>query len=338
MNLAHFPRRHYLQTATPVEYLPHFSKELGGPDIYIKRDDLLPGPGGGNKTRKLEFCIADALEQGADTVITCGAVQSNHCRLTLGWAVKEGLKCRLVLEERVPGSYDPKASGNNFLFHLMGVDSINVVPGGSDMMNAMEQDAEVCRSGGGKPYIIPGGASNPIGATGYVACAQEIAQQLYETGLALDHIVVPSGSAGTHAGMVVGMVGCHMNIPISGINVSRTKEDQEAIVYDLAQRTAERVGCPGVVPREAVTCYGDYVGPGYSRPTQGMVEAVNLLAKTEAILLDPVYSGKAMDGLIDLVRKGRFKQGERILFLHTGGSPALYAYLDTFQQSWANGE
>ncbi|MDZ7760201.1 MAG: D-cysteine desulfhydrase [Desulfovermiculus sp.] len=338
MNLAQFPRRQYLQAATPVEYLPNFSKALGGPDIYIKRDDLLPGPGGGNKTRKLEFCIADALEQGADTIITCGAVQSNHCRLTLGWAVKEGLKCRLVLEERVPGSYDPKASGNNFLFHLMGVDSISVVPGGSDMMDAMEQEAEVCRNGGGKPYIIPGGASNPIGATGYVACAQELAQQVYETGLVLDHIIVPSGSAGTHAGMVVGMVGCHMNIPISGVNVSRTKEDQEAIVYDLAQRTAERVGCPGVVPREAVACYGDYVGPGYSRPTQGMVEAVNLLAKTEAILLDPVYSGKAMDGLIDLVRKGRFKQGERILFLHTGGSPALYAYLDTFQQSWANGE
>jgi D-cysteine desulfhydrase len=338
MNLAQFPRRQYLQVATPIEYLPNFSKALGGPDIYMKRDDLLPGPGGGNKTRKLEFCIAEALEQGADTIITCGAVQSNHCRLTLGWAVKEGLKCRLVLEERVPGSYDPKASGNNFLFHLMGVDSIRVVPGGSDMMGAMEQEAEACRSEGGKPYIIPGGASNPIGATGYVACAQEMAQQLYETGLVLDHIIVPSGSAGTHAGMVVGMVGCHMNIPISGINVSRTKEDQEAIVYDLAQRTAERVGCPGAVTREAVTCYGDYVGPGYSRPTQGMVDAVNMLAKTEAILLDPVYSGKAMDGLVDQVRTGRFKQGEHVLFLHTGGSPALYAYLDTFQQSWANGE
>ncbi len=338
MNLAQFPRRQYLQAATPIEYLPNFSKALGGSDIYMKRDDLLPGPGGGNKTRKLEFCIAEALEQGADTIITCGAVQSNHCRLTLGWAVKEGLKCRLVLEERVPGSYDPKASGNNFLFHLMGVDSIRVVPGGSDMMGAMEQEAGVCRSEGGTPYIIPGGASNPIGATGYVACAQEMAQQLYETGLVLDHIIVPSGSAGTHAGMVVGMVGCHMNIPISGINVSRTKEDQEAIVYDLAQRTAERVGCPGAVTREAVTCYGDYVGPGYSCPTQGMVDAVNLLAKTEAILLDPVYSGKAMDGLIDQVRTGRFKQGERVLFLHTGGSPALYAYLDTFQQSWANGE
>lgn len=336
MNLAHFPRRQYLKAATPIEYLPNFSKTLGGPEIYIKRDDLLPGPGGGNKTRKLEFCIADALEQGADTIITCGAVQSNHCRLTLGWAVKEGLKCRLVLEERVPGSYDPNASGNNFLFHVMGVDALSVVPGGSDMMAAMEQEAEVCRSRGDKPYIIPGGASNSIGATGYVACAQEMGQQLYEKGLDLDHIVVPSGSAGTHAGMVVGMAGCHMNIPISGINVSRTKEDQESIVYNLAQRTAERVGCPGVVSHEAVTCYGDYVGPGYSRPTQGMVEAVNLLAKTEAILLDPVYSGKAMDGLIDLVRKSHFTQGERILFLHTGGSPALYAYLDTFQQSWAN--
>lgn len=331
MNLAKFPRRGYVQEPTPIEACPAFSKALGGKvNIYIKRDDLLPGCAGGNKTRKLDFCIADALDQGADTVITCGAVQSNHCRLTLSWAVKEGMDCHLVLEERVKGTYDPKASGNNFLFELMGVKSTRVVPGGSDMMAEMEKTAAELKAQGRKPYIIPGGASNPIGATGYVSCAQETLEQLFRMRLKIDHMVVPSGSAGTHAGVVTGMIGCNSDIPVSGVNVSRPKDVQEGIVYKLAQATAERVGVKGGIPREAVECFDAYVGPGYSIPTDGMVEAVKLLASTEGILLDPVYSGKAMAGLVDLVRKGHFAEGSNVLFLHTGGSPALYAYLDSF--------
>ncbi|WP_210772199.1 D-cysteine desulfhydrase [Pseudodesulfovibrio sp. zrk46] len=332
MNLAKFPRRGYVKTPTAIEAAPAFSKALGGKvNIFIKRDDLLPGCAGGNKTRKLDFCIADALEQGADTIITCGAVQSNHCRLTLSWAVKEGMDCHLVLEERVKGSYKPEGSGNNFLFQLMGVKSIDVVPGGSDMMGEMKKLAEKLEAEGKKPYIIPGGASNTIGATGYVSCAEETLQQLFEMGLNIDHMVVPSGSAGTHAGIVVGMVGCNANIPVSGVNVSRTKEVQEEIVHKLAVETAERVGVKGSIPAEAVECFDGYVGPGYSLPTDSMVEAVKLLASTEGILLDPVYSGKAMAGLVDLVRKGHFPEGSNVLFLHTGGSPALYAYLDTFR-------
>jgi pyridoxal phosphate-dependent enzymes, D-cysteine desulfhydrase family len=332
MNLALFPRRGYVNTPTPIEAAPAFSEALGGKvNIYIKRDDLLPGCAGGNKTRKLDFCIADALEKGADTIITCGAVQSNHCRLTLSWAVKEGMDCHLILEERVKGSYKPEASGNNFLFQLMGVKSITVVPGGSDMMGEMEKLSAKLADDGRKPYIIPGGASNTIGATGYVSCAEETLQQLFETGLKIDHMVVPSGSAGTHAGVVVGMVGCNANIPVSGINVSRTKDVQEEIVRKLAEATAERVGVKGGVPADAIECFDSYVGPGYSLPTDSMVEAVKLLASTEGILLDPVYSGKAMAGLVDLVRKGHFPEGSNVLFLHTGGSPALYAYLDTFR-------
>lgn len=332
MNLAIFPRRGYLQGPTPIEACPAFSRALGDRvNVYIKRDDLLPGCAGGNKTRKLDFCMADALEQGADTIITCGAVQSNHCRLTLSWSVKEGLDCHLVLEERVKGSYKPEASGNNFLFQLMGVKSITVVPGGSNMMEQMQTLADSLRAQGRTPYIIPGGASNTIGATGYVACAQETLQQLFEMGLRIDHMVVPSGSAGTHAGIVVGMQGCNANIPVSGINVSRSKADQEALVLKLARATAERVGVRGELPAEAVTCFDGYVGPGYSVPTDSMVEAVKLLAQTEGILLDPVYSGKAMAGLVDLVRKGYFPEGSNVLFLHTGGSPALYAYLETFR-------
>ena len=334
MNLAKFPRRRYTHGFTPIEKLPALSALLEGPEIYVKRDDLLGLSGGGNKTRKLEFVVADALAKGCDTLITCGAVQSNHCRLTLSAAVKEGLKCRLVLEERVPGSYNPQASGNNFLYELLGVESISVVRGGSDMPAAMEETARQCVSEGRNPYVIPGGASNAVGATGYVACAQELTEQLFDMSLDIDHIVVPSGSAGTHAGMVVGMVGANMGIPISGINVSRTKEEQELLVYDLARRTAQHVGCLTNISREAVVCYDRYVGPGYSLPTEGMVEAVTMLARTEGILLDPVYTGKAMAGLMDLVRKGEFKRGQRVLFLHTGGSPALFAYTDTFRKGW----
>jgi D-cysteine desulfhydrase len=332
MNLAKIPRRGYLQRPTPIEPLKNLSAALGGKiNFWIKRDDLLPGCGGGNKTRKLDFSFADALSQGADAIVTCGAVQSNHCRLTLAWAVKEGMDCHLVLEERVKDSYKKDASGNNFLFQLMGVKSITVVPGGSDMLAQMQQVADKLQTAGKKAYIIPGGASNPIGATGYVACAQETLQQLFEMGLAIDHMIVPSGSAGTHAGILVGIEGNHAGIPVSGINVSRTKQNQESLVYDLAVRTAEKVGATGAVTRDAVTCYDEYVGPGYSLPTDGMVEAVKLLASTEAILLDPVYSGKTMAGCIDLARKGHFDGCNNVLFLHTGGSPALYAYLDSFR-------
>ena len=327
MNLAKFPRRRYTQGQTPIEKLTRLSNELGAPNLYIKRDDLLGLMGGGNKTRKLEFLVADALSQGADTLITCGAVQSNHCRLTLAAAVKEGMKCRLVLEERVAGSYNPDASGNNFLFRLLGVEKIKVVPVGSDMMEEMQQVANAVTDEGRKAYIIPGGGSTPIGATGYVACAEEILSQAFEKGLNIDRIVCASGSAGTHAGLVSGFFGNNSNIPVIGINVSRTKDEQEKLVYDLAQRTAEHVGIQSSIPREAVVCFDEYVGPGYSLPTPEMVEAVKMLAMSEGILLDPVYTGKAMAGLIHLVRKGYFSKDENVLFIHTGGSPAIYAYI-----------
>jgi D-cysteine desulfhydrase len=300
MNLAQFPRRRYTEGWTPLEKLTRLSAELGGPEIYMKRDDLLGLAAGGNKTRKLEFLVADALSQGADTLITCGAVQSNHCRLTLAAAVKEGLRCRLVLEERVPGSYNAAASGNNFLFQLLGVEKVKVVPGGSDMMQEMQKVANELAAKGRKGYVIPGGGSNPIGATGYVSCAEEILHQTFLRGLTIDRVVTASGSGGTHAGMVAGFHGNNAGIPIVGINVSRPKKTQEELIYGL----------------------------GYSLATPGMIEAVQMLARIEGILMDPVYTGKAMAGLIDLVRKGYFNKGERVLFLHTGGSPALYHYKD----------
>jgi D-cysteine desulfhydrase len=330
MNLARFPRRRYADGPTPLQALERLSRVLGGPNLFIKRDDQLGFAAGGNKVRKLEFVMADALEKGADFIITCGAVQSNHCRLTLAAAVREGLKCGLVLEERVPGSYKPQASGNNFLYRLMGVDRIRVVPGGSDMLGAMNAMADEVRAQGGRPYVIPGGASNPLGALGYAACAQEMLSQAFDAGLRIDRVVCASGSAGTHAGLLTGFWGTRSRIPVVGMNVSRTKAQQEELVFKLAKETAALAGIDGELPRDAVLCFGDYVGAGYSLPTPGMVQAVKLLARTEAVLLDPVYTGKAMAGLIDQVRKGFFKTGENVVFVHTGGSPALYAYLESF--------
>lgn len=328
MNLAQFPRRHYTEGRTTLDFLPRITRELGGPNIWIKRDDMLALAGGGNKTRKLEFLVADALAKGADTLITCGAVQSNHCRLTLAAACKEGLACYLVLEERVPGSYNPKASGNNFLFQLMGVAGITVVPGGSDLMAAMESVAETVRQQGGQPYIIPGGGSNAVGTMGYVACAEEIISQAFEKGINIDCVVCTSGSGGTHAGLAVGFWGNNTGIPVLGINISRPSETQRPVIINDAKETAERLGLE--FPSAMVECVEGYVGAGYSLPTPEMVEAVTLLARTEAILLDPVYIGKAFAGLIGLIRQGRFRQGQNVVFVHTGGSPALYHYKDYF--------
>ncbi|AFL99011.1 MULTISPECIES: D-cysteine desulfhydrase [Desulfitobacterium] len=329
MNLAQFKRRRYTEGKTPLEFLPNFSKALGGPNIYIKRDDLLGLTSGGNKTRKLEFLMQDALDQGADTIITCGAVQSNHCRLTLAAAVKEGLKCRLVLEERVKDSYNLEASGNNFLFHVLGVEKVSVVAGGSNMLEAMQKVANELAAEGRKGYIVPGGGSNPIGTLGYVACAQEISEQMFEKGINFDHLVCASGSGGTHSGLLVGFQGNNMNIPVTGISVNRSTKAQENLIFDLANKTAEKIGLKIAISREAVKVVDEYVGPGYSLPTETMVEAVQLLARTEGILLDPVYTGKTMAGLIGLIRQGQLKKGENVVFVHTGGSPALYAYMPT---------
>ncbi len=326
MDLSRFPRRRYSPGPTPIEFLPNFTRALGGPKVWIKRDDLLGLSPGGNKTRKLEFLVADALAKGADTLVTCGAPQSNHCRITLSAAVKEGLKCRFVIEERVAGSYDPAASGNNFLYRLMGVDAITVVPAGTDMGAAMQRVADAVAAEGGSAYVIPGGGSNALGGLGYVACAQELQQQFFEMGLRIDRVVVGSGSSGTHGGLLAGFLGNRIDIPIVGIGVSRDPVDQDPLVHREAQAVADLLGLDMKIPREAVLSFGDYWRPKYSIPNARMVEAVQMLARTEAILLDPVYTGKIMAGLIDLSRRGYFGKDENVLFLHTGGATSVHAY------------
>jgi len=340
MDLTRFPRRRYTPFSTPIEPMPRFSAALAascpggrGPQVWIKRDDMLGLFPGGNKTRKLEFLMAEALALGADTVVTCGAPQSNHCRITLAAAVKEGLHCRFVIEERVPGSYDPQASGNNFMFRLLGVEAVTVVPGGSNMTAEMQKVADALVAEGRKPYVIPGGGSNAVGGLGYVACAQEMQQQLFDMGLRIDHMVVGSGSSGTHGGLVAGFLGNHIDIPLIGVGVSRDPADQEPLVLKEAQAVADLLGLGITVPREAVRSVGGFWQPKYSVPNEAMVEAVQMLARTEAIPLDPVYTGKIMAGLIGLARRGEFAPDAKVLFLHTGGLPSVHAYEATLLKS-----
>jgi D-cysteine desulfhydrase len=226
----------------------------------------------------------------------------------------------------VPHSYSDEASGNHFMFRLMGVEHIDVVPAGTDMAGAMKRVADELAAVGRKAYIIAGGGSNALGGLGYVACAQELQQQLFDQGVKIDRVVVGSGSSGTHGGLLAGFLGNRINIPIVGIGVSRDPADQDPLVHREAQAVCDLLGIDLTVPREAVLSFGDYWRPKYSVPNKKMVEAVQMLARTEGILLDPVYTGKVMAGLIDLSRKGYFRKDEKILFLHTGGATSLHAY------------
>ena len=330
MHLSRYPRVRFSHGPTPLEPMDNLSQLLDGPRLFVKRDDCTGLATGGNKTRKLEFLMGEALEEGADTAITQGAVQSNHARQTAAAATMLGLKCEIILERRVedPGpQYDE--GGNVFLNRLFGA-NIRHVPGGSDMTAALDEVAEEVRGNGGKPYVIPGGGSNPVGALGYVNCAIELLQQANDMGIKIDTVVHGTGSAGTQAGLVVGLEGTNSGITVYGISVRQPKEKQEEAVHKLTSSTAEFVGLKGGVARDRIIANGDYVGGGYGVPTPGMVEAVTLTARLEGILLDPVYSGKAMAGLIDLCRKGFFKKDETVVFLHTGGSAGLFAYQEYF--------
>ena len=335
MKLAKFPRLRITHGPTPLEPMKRLSDALGGPNLWIKRDDCTGLASGGNKTRKLEYLMAEAVQQGADTVITQGATQSNHARQTAAIAAKLGMHCHIILEDRTGYTFeDYKHSGNVFLDHLYGA-SVGEVPIDTDMNGAMAQLAGQLKGQGRKPYIIPGGGSNPVGALGYVTCALELMDQANNIGVAFDSLVHATGSAGTQAGLVVGLYGARSQIPVYGVGVRAPRAAQEERVYKLAAETAELLGVPGCVQREDVFANCDYVGPGYGKPTPGMIEAVTMLARLEGILLDPVYSGKGMAGLIDRCRKGHFKKGQNVVFLHTGGSVGLYGYMHAFKDTLA---
>jgi L-cysteate sulfo-lyase len=330
MELSLFPRIQLGHFPTPLEPMANLTALLGGPRLWVKRDDCTGLSTGGNKTRKLEYLMAEAIAARADVVITQGATQSNHARQTAAAAAKLGMKCHILLEDRT-GSTDPDYTdnGNVLLDRLHGA-TVDRRSGGSNMQQEMEQLAEQLKADGARPYVIPGGGSTPVGALGYVSAAMELASQAAARGLRMDYLVHATGSAGTQAGLVAGLHAINSDTKLLGIGVRAPQERQEAMVYDLACRTAEHMRMGGGIPRELVAANCDYVGAGYGLPTAGMLEAVEILARTEGLLLDPVYSGKGMAGLIDLIRKGYFKANDNVVFLHTGGSVALFGYGDAF--------
>ena len=330
MNLGRFPRLRFGHLPTPLEYLENLTRKLGGPEIWIKRDDCTGMSTGGNKTRKLEFLMAEARAEAADIVLTQGATQSNHARQTVAFAARMGVDSHILLEDRTGiQSTGYQHNGNVFLDLLHGA-TLEHHPGGADMEAAMAATADRFREDGRRPYSIPGGGSNATGALGYVNAALELVNQANEVGLRIDHVVHATGSTGTQAGMAVGLVGINSGVPLLGISVRATKSIQEDNVFRLASATAERVGCPGIVDRSDVVANSDYVGEGYGIPNEGTIEAIRMMARLEGILLDPVYSGKGMAGLIDLIRTGHFKRGQNVVFLHTGGSVGLFGYTDFF--------
>lgn len=327
MQFSNHPRYRLFDAPTPLERLSRLSATLGGPEIWVKRDDAIPLAMGGNKVRKLEFIVADALAAGADTLITCGAVQSNHARLTAAAARRAGMACDLALIERVARQdTDYLLSGNRLLLDLLGAVAHHFpADADADLDGAMAVVADRVRVRGGMPYVVPEGGGSPVGGLGYAAAALEVVQQCHAVGVAFDHVVVGSGSGGTHAGLLAGLRALGAHTPVTGMCVRRDAAAQKLRIEGLVPRISALLG-HAPPPVGAVRTDDAALGPGYGVLTDAVREAIRLAAETEGLLLDPVYTGKAMAGLVAMVRRGELGQGQRVLFVHTGGTPALFAY------------
>ncbi|HBT1396855.1 D-cysteine desulfhydrase [Klebsiella pneumoniae] len=320
-NLTRFPRLELIGAPTPLEYLPRLSDHLGR-EIFIKRDDTTPLAMGGNKLRKLEFLAADALREGADTLITAGAIQSNHVRQTAAVAAKLGLHCVALLENPIGTRAENYLSnGNRLLLDLFNT-QVEMCDALTDPAAQLDELATRIEAQGYRPYVIPVGGSNALGALGYVESALEISQQC-EDAVTISSVVVASGSAGTHAGLAVGLEQLMPQAELIGVTVSRSVADQLPKVEALQQAVANSLELQA---KAEIILWDDYFAPGYGTPNEDGMAAVKLLAQLEGILLDPVYTGKAMAGLIDGITQKRFKDEGPILFVHTGGAPALFAY------------
>ena len=325
LELERFARVDLCHQPTPLEKMPRLTAQLGGPNFWVKRDDCTGLAGGGNKTRKLEFLMGQALAEGADMVVTQGAVQSNHVRQTAAAACRLGLDCHALLERRVldtDHAYDH--SGNVLLDRLFGT-TLEYRDGGLDMNAEALQAAEALRESGRRPYFIPGGGSNEIGALGYVVCADEVVTQSKALDVTFDWLVMGTGSTGTHAGLVAGFHVLGADLPIMGISVRQPEDRQIAAVHSLTERTAAQF-TDRPVPMDCIHVDDGYVGAGYGIPAESTLEAITVAARSEGLLLDPVYSGKAFAGMLGLTRAGFFEAGQNVLFLHTGGSSSLFAY------------
>ena len=307
---------------TPLHEMPRLARALGGPRLFVKRDDQTGLATGGNKTRKLEFSVAEALRRDADTLVTLGAVQSNHARQTAAAAAACGLRCVIVLRGHAP----TVATGNLLLDHLLGA---RIVFAGEHPLEQAGEDVVAAETAEGhRPYLIPVGASDEIGAAGFVAALEELKAQLDALRLRVDRVVFASSSFGTQAGLCVGAKALGFEAQLAGIAIDSTREELQASVAEIAARLSARIGVETSVPAGEVVAYDAYVGGGYAVLGQPERDAIQLAARHEGILLDPVYTGRAMAGLIDLVRRGEFSGDETIVFWHTGGTPALFAYAE----------
>jgi L-cysteate sulfo-lyase len=334
VRLAHLP--------TPLEPLDRISNLLGGPRLWIKRDDCTGLSTGGNKVRKLEFVFAEALAAGADCVVTAGALQSNHSRQTAAAAARLGLKSHLLLCNLTGHSHANYLNNGNILLDRLHDAQIHVLDGvgTADVLtylnDAVAKHTQRLREQGARPFAIPVGASTPTGALGYAECARELVSQARELGLSIDAVVHRSGSGGTQAGLVAGMAVLDAPIPVLGLGGGATPAPLEELVFGMAAQAAALMGAPTAVKRSAVVTFDPYV-VRYGQLTREIIDVVRLFAANEGILIDPVYTAPALVGLISLIRQGRFGSGSNVVFIHTGGTAALPSYADLFAPEFAKG-
>jgi len=319
------PHLHFAHLPTPIEELPRLSATLGGPRLLVKRDDQTGLAFGGNKTRKLEFLVAEAREQGAKTLISGGALQSNHCRQTAAAAARYGFDCILVLNGEMPD----KPSANLLLDKLFGAEIVTIADR-NERDRVLQETFDKAVADGRKPYLVPYGGSSPTGALGYAFAVEELMEQIKDFGSlrdfrSLDWIVFGTSSGGTHAGLVLGQRVFGIKGKVLGISIDESEDWLKSRVSELASDASEKLGERIEFTPAEVSANADYCGAGYGVLTEAEREAVKLFATYEGLLLDPVYTGRAAAGMIDLIRKGYFKKEETVLFWHTGGQPALFA-------------
>ena len=336
MQLSKYPRVKLIHSPTPLEYLENLTQHLDGPDIYIKRDDCTGLAFGGNKSRKLEFLIGDALKNKADVIITAGAVQSNHCRQTAAAATKFGMECIIVAKP----SWSKEYNGNLFLDELLGAklvlleeDNEALDQGGKlSMEETIENLMADLKTKGKNPYYIPVGGSNSIGSLGYISMTMELIVQANEMGIEIGSMVAASGSGGTQTGMILGADVEKSGIQTVGMAISSDATIVIPKLKDLCNQTSDYYELGLSYDEKDIIFNDNYIGEGYGIPSEEMIEAVKLLARKEGIILDPVYSGKAFAGMVDLIKKGYFDKSKAVVFIHTGGTPALFVYSDSFRE------
>lgn len=325
MGIKELPRIELASLPTPLWEAPRLSVALGGPRILIKRDDLTGLAMGGNKARKLEFILADAKAKGVDILITTGAAQSNFAMQMAAAGRKLGMRTILILFK----GQHPEVQGNLLLDQLLDAE-VRIMDVSLTELNkiseAMEQLAKELREKGHNPYVVPPGGDMPLGTVGYVVAAREISRQLTSLGLTADYLVVANGAGGTQAGLALGVEYYKLGFKVIGCSVALAKEVCQSLCAELCNNTAKMLGLSIAMSPEEFDVFDDYIGDGYGIPGKACIDAIKLVARTEGIFLDPVYTGKAMAGLIDLIRKRKFTSSETVIFVHTGGTPALFAY------------